>query len=58
MPATLFKNARLLDPWTHLDQAGDLLSMARSARSAPMPPPPPPPMRSSSTARAIAWRPA
>lgn len=25
MPATLLKNARLLDPWTHLDQIGDLL---------------------------------
>jgi len=27
MPATLFHNARLLDPWTHLDQSGDLLAI-------------------------------
>lgn len=27
MPATLFSNARLLDPWTHLDQVGDLLAV-------------------------------
>ncbi|HEV2676821.1 MAG TPA: dihydroorotase [Aliidongia sp.] len=27
MPSTLFKNARLLDPWTHLDQSGDLLAV-------------------------------
>jgi dihydroorotase len=27
MPSTLLKNARLLDPWTHLDQPGDLLAI-------------------------------
>ena len=27
MPSTLLKNARLLDPWTHLDQPGDLLAV-------------------------------
>ncbi len=27
MPATLFSNARLLDPWTHLDQVGELLAI-------------------------------
>jgi dihydroorotase len=27
MPATLYSNARLLDPWTHLDQTGDLLAV-------------------------------
>ena len=27
MPATLFYNARLLDPWTHLDRAGELLTI-------------------------------
>ena len=27
MPSTLLKNARLLDPWTQLDQVGDLLAV-------------------------------
>ncbi|MEA2756324.1 MAG: dihydroorotase [Aliidongia sp.] len=27
MPSTLLKNARLLDPWTNLDQPGDLLAI-------------------------------
>jgi dihydroorotase len=27
MPSTLLKNARLLDPWTSLDEAGDLLAI-------------------------------
>jgi dihydroorotase len=43
MPSTLLKNARLIDPWTHLDQAGDLLAVdgriavvgAESAAQAP-----------------------
>ncbi|GGF36664.1 dihydroorotase [Aliidongia dinghuensis] len=33
MPSTLFKNARLIDPWTHLDQAGDLLAVDGTIRA-------------------------
>jgi len=43
MPSTLLKNARLLDPWTHLDQPGDLLAInglitALGAEAAPAAP--------------------